>query len=168
MSHCDHKFVGGDSCAKCGWKPNAMDRMLPDIVDILRNQRGSANAITARDISIALAKRGLATSERGVREIISEAETTEQMPLLLGGRGGEGFYVVETYDEIAERAMSLFEQIQSLTRRLQSYLGAASAAGIHVDLDEVSNPLGIVPRTEAQRAELGLTSRGLPRKKEAA
>lgn len=134
--------------------------MIAEITDVLRNQRGKANAITARDIAIELAQRGYATTERGVRDIISQAEATEQMPLMLGGRGGEGFYVVETYDEIAERATSLFEQIQSLSRRLQGYLSAASAAGIHVPLGEGFNPLGIVPRTAAQRAALGLTAKG--------
>jgi hypothetical protein len=110
--------------------------MIEQIIDILRHRRGKANAITARDIAVELARRGLATTERGVRDLISEAEATEQMPLLLGGRGGEGFYVVENYDEIAERAESLRSQIQTLTRRLNGYVSAASGLGIHVPIGD--------------------------------
>ena len=145
--------------------------MITQIIDILRNRRGKANAITARDIALELARRGLATTERGVRDLISEAEATEQMPLLLGGRGGEGFYVVETYDEISERAESLWSQIQTLTRRLHGYLGAASGLGIHVpigDRDMENVRADLARRGMLKQLGSGKNQRRSERRKEAA
>jgi len=110
--------------------------VIEHIIDILQHQVGKENALTATEIAIELARRKIATTDREVRRTIAEAESAGTMPLLLGGRGGDGFYVAASYDELAERAESLWGQIQSLTKRLQSYMTAVSAAGVHIPIGE--------------------------------
>jgi hypothetical protein len=97
------------------------DPTLDAILAIIRTRHGRSRRITAEQISTQLAEQSIYCCERTVRKLLSEAERRDDFPVLLGGQGGEGFFVVAELDEAMRRRVSLAGQLEKIGKRLDAF-----------------------------------------------
>lgn len=122
--------------------------MITHILNILRNHRGRQNAITSEELVWLLAQHDIHTSQRAVRDAISEAEKEPGFPLLLCATV-EGFFLAATYDEAADDLAGLWARAQAILARLEAKSKLLHTHGIHIPLDHQG-------RTPAERGAMGL------------
>ncbi len=90
--------------------------------DILMDHRGSDNPITSREINEKIQQDSVGSFPE-TRQIIREVMIEEQIPI---AAGSQGYYVIESEEELSEYIENLDNRVLSITARKQAVLRAAN------------------------------------------
>lgn len=86
------------------------------------DHRGSDDPITAREINEVIQEDSVG-SFPGTRQIIREIMIEDQIPI---AAGNQGYYVIESEEELSEYINNLDERVLSIVGRKQAVLRAAN------------------------------------------
>jgi ABC-type uncharacterized transport system ATPase subunit len=91
------------------------------VKDLLMDHRGSDNPITSREINDRIDEDSIGSFPE-TRQIIREIIVEDQVPI---AAGSQGYYVIETEEELREYVNNLDERTLSIVERKQAVLRAA-------------------------------------------